>query len=153
MSNFESKIESVRAQIEQSGMSLHEVLTLASIIQAEAPDEENMALVSSVYHNRLNNAAEFPRLECDPTRNYANEVVADSAAAGSQQAADAYNPYVSEGLPPGPINNPGMAAINAALNPAESNYYFCCSNLKTRQFYYAETLAEHEQNLTRAHLR
>ena len=153
MSNFESKIEGVRAQIEQSGMSLHEVLTLASMIQAEAPDEENMALVSSVYHNRLNNAAEFPRLECDPTRNYANEVVADSAAAGSQQAADAYNTYVSEGLPPGPINNPGMAAINAALNPAESNYYFFCSNLKTRQFYYAETLAEHEQNLTRAHLR
>ena len=80
-------------------------------------------------------------------------MVADSAAAGSQQAADAYNTYVSEGLPPGPINNPGMAAINAALNPAESNYYFFCSNLKTRQFYYAETLAEHEQNLTRAHLR
>ncbi len=100
MSNFESKIESVRAQIEQSGMSLHEVLTLASIIQAEAPDEENMALVSSVYHNRLNNAAEFPRLECDPTRNYANEVVADSAAAGSQQAADAYNTYVIRAWPP-----------------------------------------------------
>lgn len=153
MSNFETKIADVRAQIQQSGMSLHEVLTLASIIQAEAPDEENMALVSSVYHNRLNNPSEFPKMESDPTRNYANEVVLENNTTTSQKMADEYNTYVSEGLPPGPINNPGMAAINAALNPAESNYYFFCSNLKTRQFYYAETLAQHEQNLIKANLR
>ncbi len=153
MSNFETKIADVRAQIQQSGMSLHEVLTLASIIQAEAPDAENMALVSSVYHNRLNNPSEFPRLECDPTRNYANEVVLENNNTTSQKMADEYNTYVSEGLPPGPINNPGMAAIQAALNPAESNYYFFCSNLKTRQFYYAETLAQHEQNLIKANLK
>lgn len=153
MSNFETKIADVRAQIQQSGMSLHEVLTLASIIQAEAPDEENMALVSSVYHNRLNNPSEFPKMESDPTRNYANEVVLENNNTTSQKMADEYNTYVSEGLPPGPINNPGMAAIQAALNPAESNYYFFCSNLKTRQFYYAETLAEHEQNLIKANLK
>lgn len=153
MSNFEKKIADVQAQIEQSGMSLHEVLTLASIIQAEAPDEENMALVSSVYHNRLNNPGEFPKLECDPTRNYANEVVLENNSATSQKIADEYNTYASEGLPPGPINNPGMAAINAALNPADSNYYFFCSDLKSRKFYYAETLAQHEQNLIKANLR
>ncbi|HIQ58603.1 MAG TPA: endolytic transglycosylase MltG [Candidatus Merdivicinus intestinavium] len=153
MSNFQSKISEVSAQINASGMSLHEVITLASIIQAEAPDAENMAMVSSVYHNRLNNPAEFPRMESDPTRNYANEVVLSDSSVASQQRADAYNTYTSEGLPPGPINNPGMDAINAALNPAESSYYYFCSDLNTREFFYAETLAEHEQNLYRAHLR
>ncbi|MGI5893600.1 MAG: endolytic transglycosylase MltG [Candidatus Merdivicinus sp.] len=154
MDNFKRKITpQIRAQMLEQDMSLHELLTLASIIQAEAPDVENMAMVSSVYHNRLNNPSEYPRLQADPTRKYADEEISVSVGVEGKKIVDAYNTYEGEGLPPGPINNPGMAAIEAALNPAETNYYYFCSNLKTRQFYYAETLEEHEQNLVKANLK
>ncbi len=154
MDNFTRKVtNSMIAQAEEQGMTLHELLTLASIIQAEAPDEENMVLVSSVYHNRLNNPSEYPKLQADPTRKYASEEIESELGIEGQKIADAYNTYEGNGLPPGPINNPGLAAINAALNPAETNYYYFCSNLKTKQFYYAETLAEHEQNLAKANLK
>ena len=154
MDNFTRKVtNSMISQAEAQGMTLHELLTLASIIQAEAPDEENMALVSSVYHNRLNNPSEFPKLQADPTRKYASEEIESELGIEGQKMADAYNTYEGDGLPPGPINNPGLAAINAALNPAETTYYYFCSNLKTKQFYYAETLAEHEQNLAKANLK
>ena len=154
LSNFDRRITAeIRSMIEAQGMTLHEVLTLASIIQAEAPDEENMALVSSVYHNRLDNPSEFPLLQADPTRNYADEEIAVSVGIDGQRIINAYNTYEGEGLPPGPINNPGMAAILAAISPAETNYYYFCSDLRTREFFYAETLEEHEQNLVRANLR
>ncbi len=154
MDNFDRRVTpEIRSMAQEQGMTLHELLTLASIIQAEAPDEENMALVSSVYRNRLDDPANFPRLQADPTRNYANEEIAVSVGINGQQIINAYNTYEGEGLPPGPINNPGMAAILAAITPAETNYYYFCSDLKTREFFYAETLEEHEQNLVRANLR
>ncbi len=155
LQTFEDKVltpETVSA-INQSGYTLHEVITLASIIQAEAPNVEEMLKVSSVYHNRLNDKLNFPRLQADPTRDYANEQILESNRTDADIIADAYDTYQAEGLPPGPINNPGVDAINAALNPADTDYYYFCTNLETQEFYYASTLEEHNQNVYKAGLR
>lgn len=156
LDNFENKITpELLSKIKQSGMTFHEVITLASIIQGEAPDVENMYKVSAVYLNRLHNPAEYPLLQADPTRKYANEqILADLGDEGNLKAA-AYNTYEGKGLPPGPINNPGSDAIWAAVTPSEEmeGYYYFCSDLKTREFFYAKTLEEHNRNLVKAHLR
>ena len=114
-----------------------------------------MAKVSAVYQNRLNNPAEYPLLQADPTRKYANEQILADLGDEGQMMATAYNTYESEGLPPGPINNPGLAAIKAAVFPSTEmeGYYYFCSDLKTREFFYAKTLDEHNANLVKAHLR
>ena len=65
---------------------------------------------------------------------------------------DAYDTYVGIGLPPGAVCNPGIDAINAVLYPAETDYFYFCSNLETKEFFYAKTLAEHEENLKLAGL-
>ncbi len=155
LQTFEDKVltpETVAA-INQSGYTLHEVITLASIIQGEAPNVEEMLRVSSVYHNRLDDKLNFPKLQADPTRDYANEQILESSRDDADAIADAYDTYQSDGLPPGPINNPGVDAVNAALHPEDTNYYYFCTNLETQEFYYASTLEEHNQNVYKAGLR
>lgn len=139
-------------RMEDIGMSLEEVMTLASIVQAEASSTSDMRLVASVFMNRLNNPDEYPRLQSDPTTNYVKEVIEPNLSVYSQSICDAYDTYKGAGLPPGPICNPGLEAINAVLYPRETTYYYFCSNLETGEFFYAETLAEHEANLVLANL-
>ena len=143
----------VYTQLSASGMTLDQVVTLASMVQAEAGTTEDMNLIASVFLNRLHSDGAYPRLESDPTRKYAKEVAGWLAADNLPQGtADLYNTYVSEGLPPGPICNPGIEAIEAVLNPASTNYYYFCSDLDTKECFYATTLDEHNQNLKKAGL-
>lgn len=134
------------------GMSLEEVMTLASIVQAEASRTSDMKMVASVFHNRLNNPDEYPLLQSDPTSNYVKEVIEPNLEIYSQSICDAYDTYKGAGLPPGPICNPGMEAIEAVLYPRETPYYYFCSDLETGEFFFAETLEEHEANLVLANL-
>lgn len=146
--NFDRKLtETDFERMDALGMTLDEVMTLASIVQAEAPVSSSMKMVSSVFHNRLNNSSVFPLLQSDPTRNYAEDVIMPNLDIANQLMCDAYNTYVGQGLPPGAINNPGRDAIDAVLYPAESDYYFFCANVQTGEIFYAETNAEHEENL------
>ncbi len=155
MTTFESKVltEENRARMEELGLSLEETITLASIIQQEGNSEESMAMVSSVYHNRLNDPENYPRLQADPTRVYGRELRTQMGDEVNEEIITAYDTYQSEGLPPGPICNPGVQAITAALNPESTEYYYFCTNLSTGKFYYAKTLAEHEKNLKLAGLK
>lgn len=154
LNNFESKIDAdIKAQMRKKGLTLHELLTLASIIQAEAPNSDQMAMVSSVYNNRLNDKLTFPKLQADPTTKYANEVVTPNLGDRSKDIVTAYDTYQGDGLPPGPINNPGLDAIVAALNPADTNYTYFCTDLRSGVFYYADNLRDHESNLVKAGLR
>lgn len=151
--NFESKITPNQyGRMEDIDMTLEEVLTLASIVQREASDPADMRLVASVFRNRLDNPDEFPLLQSDPTSNYAKEVIAPNLEVFSQTMCDSYDTYVGGGLPPGPICNPGMDAIDAVLYPRETDYFFFCSDLSTGEFFFAETLRGHEDNLVRAGL-
>lgn len=152
--NFEYKITpDLYGRMEDMGMTLEETLTLASIVQREAGDSYNMKMVASVFHNRLNDPDTFPLLQSDPTTNYVEEVVIPNLEIYSESICEAYDTYRGGGLPPGPICNPGIDAIEAVLYPRETNYYYFCSDLETGEFFYAETLEEHEENLVAAHLR
>ncbi|MBQ4346050.1 MAG: endolytic transglycosylase MltG [Oscillospiraceae bacterium] len=146
--NFERKLtQDDLERMDELGLTLDEMITLASIVQAEAPVASSMQMVSSVFHNRLNNSSIFPLLQSDPTRVYAEDVIEPNLDIANRLMCDAYNTYVGAGLPPGAINNPGRDAIDAVLYPAESDYYFFCANVQTGEIFYAKTNAEHEENL------
>lgn len=129
------------------GMTQDEIITLASIIQREAKDASQMADVSSVLHNRLNKSATYPQLQLNSTMEYITSLNKYNLFNESTYSMylEAYNTYNSEGLPPGPICNPGIDAIEAALNPSDTNYYFFCHDANGK-LYLAETAAEHQKN-------
>lgn len=149
--NFETKITpDIYGRMSDLDMELEEVLTLASIVQAEASSVYDMKRVASVFHNRLNNPDEYPLLQSDPTRKYVEDVIKPNIDIPSSAMFEAYNTYEGAGLPPGPICNPGLDAINAVLYPADTDYYFFCANVDTGEVYYAMTNDEHEANLVLA---
>lgn len=146
--NFENKMtDEYYAQMQKKGMTLDEVITLASIVQAEAWNPESMKMVASVFENRLKNSDEFPKLQSDPTTYYVDEVIKPNIQIPSTAIFDAYDTYKGHGLPPGAIGNPGIDAIEAVLYPAETDYYYFAADIDTFEVFYAETLEEHEHNL------
>lgn len=156
-SNFQNKItKKMYARAKELGMTFDEVVTLASIIQKEGTNEENMANISSVFHNRLENMYEYPHLQSDTTDNYIEDVIRPNIPSSSlalyKNVITAYDTYTCEGLPAGPICSPGLEAINAALYPAETDYYYFLSS-SDGVFYYASTVEKHEQNIIDAALR
>lgn len=122
--NFDSRVDDdVRAEIEKSGRSMNEILTIASLIEKET-DGKDRAKIASVIYNRLNNpkseTAGF--LQIDATLAYIN---GGRVPMESDKGLDSpYNTYKNKGLPPGPICNPGMESIHAALNPEKTGYYY-----------------------------
>lgn len=138
LNNFRSKVGDVS----------DETLILASIIEREARSEKHMKLVSSVFHNRLNNRKEFLYLNADPTRDYVNQYITDNPLVSNQSKyAPLYNTCGKRiGLPAGPICCPGLQAIRAALEPTESPYYYFFYG-KDYDNHYSVTLEEHEQKM------
>ncbi len=126
---------------EALGMTVDEVLTLASIIQKEVNNKKDMGMVSSAFHNRLKNWGANAKLQSDVTYFYEQSV--------GEAYKGLYDTYVCIGLPIGPICNPSRMAIQAALNPTKSNYYYFVSDVNGKT-YYASTLAEHNKNIAYA---
>lgn len=120
-----------------------QVLTVASIIEKETSDPQYQPLVASVIYNRL---AAKQKLELDSTVIYANNITGKLTTSEEQRKlASPYNTYVNEGLPPGPISNPGRSAMVAALNPASTDYlFFVATNPKTGETKFSKTFAEHQ---------
>lgn len=145
--NFDNKItEKYYSQMNKLGMTLDEVITLASIVQAEASSNESMKMVASVFENRLADPDNFPKLESDPTTYYVDEIIKPNIEIPSDSIFEAYDTYQGNGLPPGAIGNPGLDAIEAVLYPADTDYYFFYANIDTKEIYYAKTNEEHEEN-------
>ena len=139
----------VNDKVEETEYSIDEILTIASIIQAEAADDKDMYYISSVIHNRLDNGVEYgtATLDMDSTvfYPYRSEDVIPSSEKSTFKST--YNTYEFQGLPPGPICSPGLKAIMAAINPKDTNYmYFCHS--KEGEAFYAETFEGHQYNLS-----
>ena len=136
----------LRAEAAQRGMSVHAVVTLASLIEKETAKAEERPIVSAVYHNRLKIRM---ALQCDPTVIYA--LMRAGRWNGNLRRVDLqlnspYNTYRFPGLPPGPIASPGRAALEAAVRPADVPYlYFVSRNDGSHVF--ARTLAEHNRNV------
>lgn len=112
--------------------SLHQAVTLASMIEKETGVPQERPMISSVFHNRLKKGM---RLESDPTVIYGIEDFKGNLTHEHLKEETRYNTYRIRGLPPGPITNPGHASIQAALYPAESDYlYFVSKKDNTHQF-------------------
>ena len=126
---------------EELGMTVDEVITLASIIQAEAGSEDEMPNVSSVFHNRLKNPS-FGYLQSCATVQYTMTERKDVLTLADISVDNPYNTYKYAGLPAGPICNPGLAAIEAALYPADTDYYYFVSDGNGNNIF-SRTYAEH----------
>ncbi len=150
--NFQRKMDDkLLEKIQNSGMSMDQVVTLASIIQAEAASTKDMFDVSAVLHNRLEFGADYDifNLECDSTAYYPYKNAKQMEEIGGNLSYGNYNTYNFSGLPAGPICNPGLEALNAALKPntkgdASSYLYFCHSDDGVA--YYATNEWDHEYN-------
>lgn len=148
LDRFEQVVdEEIRDRAQEMGMTIDEVVTLASVIQAECSYPSEMANVSGVFHNRLNDPANYPKLQSDVTIFYIRDEILPYAGSDTKDFYDQlYNTYVHNGLPVGPICCPGEDALHAALYPAEHDYYYFITD-KESNFLYAETLAEHNANI------
>lgn len=136
--------EEYQAQADKLGYTRDEIIIIASIIQREAANHDQMAQISSVIHNRLNHSVSWPTLGCDSTANYIKTYIAPNDSA-SVNYETAYDTYLSQGLPPGPICNPGDDAIHAALYPDDTDYYYFRHD-KYGKIYMAKTQYEHDEN-------
>jgi UPF0755 protein len=122
-------------------MDPHEVVTLASLIEKEARLNAERPVISAVFHNRLRQR--MP-LQSDPTAVYMVPRGPGRITASDLQRRSPYNTYLVQGLPPGPIANPGLASLQAALNPAPVNYlYFVAKN--DGSHFFSRTLEQHQQ--------
>jgi UPF0755 protein len=148
LTNFTSELEQ---SISGKGLTLHEAVILASIIEREAVLEEEMPLIASVFYNRLNSGL---NLAADPTVQYALGYTAEQntwwknpLTLSDLELPSPYNTYEKPGLPPGPICNPSLSALEATANPAETSYFYfraACDNSGKHLF--AETFDEHLNN-------
>ena len=138
--------EDLRRQAEEQGLSIRQVVTLASLVEKETGNAEERPLVAAVYRNRVKTGM---GMQADPTIIYALEKAGrwDGNIHKQDLALDSpYNTYKYPGLPPGPIASPGRASLQAALAPADVPYlYFVSRNDGTHVF--AKTLDEHNRNV------
>lgn len=157
---YSSKV-SIYEIADSRGISVDDVINLASLIQAEAANKDDMYKVSSVINNRLatvasggkNRFGEFSMhlLRIDATIYYPYKNEASVPKEIKKGFSSSYNTYKIEGLPPGPICNPGLDAIHAALFPAQTDYYYYChSNIG--ESFFARTNEVHISNLKKAGL-
>jgi UPF0755 protein len=132
----------VNERAAQLGMTRHELLTLASIIEKESGNQREQPLISSVFHNRLRNGM---KLESDPTVAYGIPDLNGQLLRKHLETEHPYNTYINFGLPPGPICNPGETAIQAALYPTpDSQYLFFVADGQGGHVF-STTLAEHNK--------
>ena len=135
----------LRQAAQERGLTLHQWVTLASIIQKESGKEEEMPLISAVFHNRLKLG--MP-LQADPTVIYGLKKFEGKLTKRDLAADSPYNTYQIAGLPPGPIANPGLAALSAAVCPAPVEYlYFVARGDGYHSF--SGTLDEHNEAVRR----
>ena len=159
----EMMTEDIYAALDAQGMTLHELVTLASFVQEEAGNDQD-SNVAQVFRNRLAEGSPYPRLESnvssyiqsDEDNNYLWNWVAPWYGGWDEippEIVAAYDTYAREGLPAGPVSNPGLAAIRAALDPQPDeevqDAYFFVTDL-TGRYYYARTLSEHQANVRTA---
>jgi UPF0755 protein len=136
-------------QLEKLEWTLHQVVTLASIIEKETGAAFERPLISSVFHNRLKKGM---RLESDPTVIFGIPDFDGNLTRKHLRTPTPYNTYQIPELPPGPIGNPGAAALQAALFPAETDYLFFVAK-GDQTHYFSTTLAEHNRAVQKYQLR
>ena len=130
-------------------MTLNQIITLASIVEKEAHHADEMPTIASVYFNRLKR---HMRLQADPTVLYALENTSKPRLFYKDlTVASPFNTYYTQGLPPGPIANPGLDAIKAVLKPSKTKYLYFVADPETHYHLFSMSYKEHAQKVTQMH--
>lgn len=148
LTNFGKKLESiVRQSNENDGgldpKRLHAVVTLASIIEGEGRTKEERDMISDIFWKRI---ALGQPLQSDATINYILGTTRLQPTLKDLERVSPYNTYQNKGLPPGPISNPGLVSLQAALFPRSNPYYYFLVDINTGETFYATTFEEHVKN-------
>ncbi|MDD5590013.1 MAG: endolytic transglycosylase MltG [Candidatus Portnoybacteria bacterium] len=147
LDNFGEKLtDKMRADIESQGKNIFDIIIMASVVEKEVKAPDERAVVSGIFWERL--ADKYP-LESDATLSYALDDKKDRHSIEETKLDSPYNTYKNIGLPPGPINNPGLEAIEAAVYPRKTAYYFFLTESGTGKAIFAKTLQEHIANKTK----
>lgn len=149
---LQRKLETLPAdweqQMDELGITFHELLTIASLIEREVVVDKERQLVAGVIYNRL--SSDYP-LQIDASVQYALEEPKERLLYEDLEVDSPYNTYKYPGLPPGPIASPGLLSIEAALYPAETDYMFYVTKKDgTAEHYFANTYAEHQANIRKS---
>lgn len=127
-------------------LNFRDLITMASIIEKEKATAPEGYAIASVFYNRLTHASKFPYLNSDATILYATDYYnAGELTTDALINASPYNTYTQPGLPAGPISNPGLASLDAALDPDDSNYYYFIYDEDAGCHRFSKTLEEHNQ--------
>lgn len=147
LDNFGEKVTGdMMDRANKKGFTLHQFITLTSIIEKESAHSEDIRKIASVYYNRLNQGMLF---QSDATITYITRRPDASPTIEETKIESPYNTYLHEGLPPGPVGNPGLAAIEATLNPEETPYLFFLSSPVDNRAHFAETYEGHLENIAK----
>ena len=147
INNFDDKYdEEIQAGAEALGRSMHEVLTVASLVEREALVDGERARIAGVIYNRLNNAASFPFLQIDASVLYGLGRTSGRLSEEDLASDTPYNLYTKQGLPPGPICNPGYASLYAATHPEQHNYFYYVA-MPDGSHLFANNYDEHQNNI------
>ncbi|ASS74742.1 hypothetical protein CIG75_06980 [Tumebacillus algifaecis] len=139
-----------REQMKKQKLTLHETLTLASLIEREARVAKERPMISGVIQNRINEQPPM-KLQIDATVQYALGKTKETLLFDDLKIESPYNTYQIDGLPPGPISTAGRDAIRSALYPDVHDFYFYVTkNDGTGEHYFATTYAEHQQNIAKS---
>jgi UPF0755 protein len=145
---FRQVAEQIGLTASGQGTDVQKTVTMASIIEKETAVPEERSVVASVYYNRL---ARNIALQADPSVIYAELLNGNYAGAlhhSDMQFQSAYNTYTHPGLPPGPIGNPGRSSLEAALHPAQTDYFYFVSD-GNGHHRFSRSLEEHNQNVAK----
>lgn len=145
LTTFTEKTETFRENSKDHYLTWEEIIILASILEREANSEESKKMVSGILQNRLKLGM---ALQADATIEYVLDKPLSALAPADLEIDSPYNTYLYPGLPPTPIGNPGLSAIEAAIFPTESDYYFYITG-RDGKFYYAKNFDEHRLNIAR----
>lgn len=140
-----AEIPDWQSQLEARGVTFHELLTIASLVEREVVADQERALVAGVIYNRLE---QDMRLEIDATVQYLLDKPKERLLYADLEVESPYNTYRQKGLPPGPISSPSLESIQAALNPEKSDYLFYVTKKDgTHEHLFAKTYKEHLKNI------
>lgn len=146
LANFQNRFQDeFYTRMRELNMDLNGLITLASIVEREAADPGERAIISSVFHNRIEVGM---MLESCATVQYILKERKPILSYEDMAIESEYNTYINAGLPPTPIANPGLASIEAALYPADTDYFFfVLKSDDATTHYFAQTFEEHEENI------
>jgi UPF0755 protein len=144
LKNFDAKISAnMLADVAKQNKSLYDIVTMASILEGEVASAEDRKIVAGLFWNRI---AAGMALGSDATLEYVLGTNDKQHSIAQTKIDSPYNTYLYKGLPPGPVSNPGLLAITAALYPTDSPYNYFLSDPKTGKTIFAKTFAEHIAN-------